>query len=95
MESYFINSGDQRNPIVPAHIWEGKDPGLFSNYDPARGWPIVSGPYGLAHSVPAQKVWDLRHDWWAARLGFQDLPEAERLIYLPSLTQRRRSLSNS
>ena len=25
--------------IVPKHIWEGKDPLTFKNYDPAKGWP--------------------------------------------------------
>ena len=90
MDSYFINSGDQGIPIVPAHVWEGKDPGSFSNYDPQKGWPVVSGPYFLSLSTPAQKVWDLRQDWWAAKIGFQQLPRVERLIYLPYMEEAKR-----
>ena len=81
--SYFTFNFGNGIHIVPRHIWEGKDPTTFANLDPARGWPVVSGPYTLGLSVAEQRVWDLRPDWWAARVGFQDLPRVERIIYLP------------
>jgi peptide/nickel transport system substrate-binding protein len=88
--SYFTNNFDNGVPIVPRHVWERQDPTRFANLDPARGWPVVSGPYRLALSVPEQRVWDLRPDWWAARSGFHALPKVERLIYLPYMDETKR-----
>ncbi len=34
-------------PILPEHIWRGKDPLTFKNYDPQQGWPVFTGPYKL------------------------------------------------
>ena len=80
--SYFVHSGDQGCPIVPKHIWEDKDPLTFANFDLQKGWPVLTGPYRIARSEPAQRIWDLREGWWAEKLGFQELPQVERLIYL-------------
>ena len=81
--TYFTHNFDNGVPIVPRHIWEGHEATTFTNFDPARGWPVVSGPYRMALSEPEQRIWDLRRDWWAAKIGFQRLPRVERLIYLP------------
>ncbi|MFC1525229.1 ABC transporter substrate-binding protein [Candidatus Latescibacterota bacterium] len=82
--TYFTHNFDNGVPIVPRHVWEGREePITFLNFDPERGWPVVSGPYRLARSEPEQRIWDLRQDWWAAKIGFQPLPRVERLIYLP------------
>jgi peptide/nickel transport system substrate-binding protein len=88
--SYFTNNFDNGVAIVPKHVWQGQDPGEFSNLDPARGWPVVSGPYRLALSVPEQRVWDRRQDWWAAKVGFHALPKVERIIYLPYMDETKR-----
>ena len=72
--SYFTNNFDNGIPIMPKHIWEGKDPESFSNFDMEQGWPVVSGPYKMAISVPEQRVWDIRPDWWATKIGFRELP---------------------
>jgi len=88
--SYFVHTGDQGVPIVPKHIWEGKDPLAFSNYDEAKGWPVVTGPYTIARSEPQQRIWDLRPDWWAKKIGFQELPKVERLIYLTYMEETKR-----
>ena len=90
LHSYFVHSGDQGVPIVPAHIWRGKDPTTFANFDPSKQWPVVTGPYFLAASDPQQRIWDLRRDWWAAKSGFQQLPQVERLIYLPYMEESKR-----
>ena len=88
--NYFTHNFDNGIPIVPKHIWEGKDPTTFANLDASKGWPVVSGPYELAYSVPEQRIWDLRQDWWAAKIGFKALPKVERLIYLPWFEENKR-----
>jgi len=88
--SYFVHSGDQGVPIVPKHIWENQDPLTFANYDLQKGWPVLTGPYEIALSEPAQRIWDLREDWWAKKLGFQELPKVERLIYLTYMEENKR-----
>ncbi|MGB1717844.1 MAG: ABC transporter substrate-binding protein, partial [Candidatus Latescibacterota bacterium] len=35
--SYFTNNFDNGIPIMPKHIWEGKDPESFSNYTESSG----------------------------------------------------------
>jgi len=87
--TYFTHNFDNGVPIVPRHIWEGRDPGAFANFDLKRGWPVVSGPYRLVLSAPAQRIWDRREDWWAARIGFQKLPRVQRLIYLPYMEETK------
>ena len=88
--SYFVHSGDQGVPIVPKHIWEGQDPLTFSNFDLQKGWPVLTGPYRMVRSEPAQRIWDLREGWWAEKLGFQKLPRVERLIYLTYMEEHKR-----
>ena len=88
--SYFTHNFDNGVPIVPRHVWEkAEDPTAFANFDPQRGWPVVSGPYRLAHSEPQQRVWDRRGDWWAAKIGFKAAPKVERLIYLPYMEEAK------
>ena len=90
LDSYFVASGDQGIPIVPKHIWENQKPTEFTNFDIAKRWPVLTGPYQIALSEPAQRVWDLRPEWWAFQIGFQDLPEVQRLIYLPYMEETKR-----
>ncbi len=88
--SYFTANFDNGIPIVPKHIWEDKDPESFSNFDMEKGWPVVSGPYHIAISVPEQRVWDRSDNWWAAKVGFKQLPKVERIIYLPFMEGTKR-----
>lgn len=88
--SYFVHSGDQGVPIVPKHIWAGKDPLTFANFDLQKGWPVVTGPYHIVRSEPAQRIWDRREGWWAEKLGFQEPPQVERLIYLTYMEEHKR-----
>ena len=88
--SYFTHNFDNGVPIVPKHIWQDHDPETFKNLDVAKGWPVVTGPYRLAHSTPQQRIYDLRQDWWASKIGFQDLPKIERVIYLPRGEEAKR-----
>lgn len=70
--------------MLPEHIWKDKDPLTFTDFDIANGWPVGTGPYKLVFSSPEQKIYDLRTDWWAAEIGFKELPKVERIIYLPT-----------
>ncbi|MEE3258202.1 MAG: ABC transporter substrate-binding protein [Candidatus Latescibacterota bacterium] len=88
--SYFTHNFDNGVPIVPKHIWEGQDPETFSNFAIEKGWPVVSGPYEIAISVPEQRVWDLRDEWWAQKVGFREMPKVERIIYLTHMEETKR-----
>ena len=88
--TFFTHNFDNGIPIVPAHIWEGQNPNEFTFYDEEQGWPVLTGPYTLALSTPQQRVWDVREDWWAAEIGFQELPQVERIIYLPFFESAQR-----
>jgi len=89
MFTYFMSHADIGIWIVPEHIWKDYDPTTFTNYDLAKGWPAVTGPYRLARATADQVVWDLREDWWAAKMGFQPLPKVERVIFLPAFDETR------
>jgi peptide/nickel transport system substrate-binding protein len=88
--SYFTAIFGIGVPIVPQHIWQGKDPNTFANFDLAQGWPVVSGPYEMAISSPQQRIWDLRPDWWGKKTGFAKLPAVERIIFLPYMEEAKR-----
>ncbi|MBT6621980.1 MAG: ABC transporter substrate-binding protein [Gemmatimonadetes bacterium] len=88
--TYFTHNFDNGVPIVPKHIWDGQDSEVFKNLDLAKGWPVVSGPYRLALSSPQQRMWDLRDDWWASKIGFKAAPKVERLIFLPYVDEAKR-----
>ncbi|HVC35568.1 MAG TPA: ABC transporter substrate-binding protein [Chloroflexota bacterium] len=81
---YFMFHEDFGIPIVPEHVFRGKDPRVFPNFDLTLGWPVVTGPYRLVYSDAHQKIWDRRDDWWGALAGFHALPEPERLVFLPA-----------
>jgi peptide/nickel transport system substrate-binding protein len=88
--SYFTYNFGIGVPIVPRHIWEGRDAKTFANFDTKQDWPVVSGPYRLALSTPAQRIWDRRDYWWAAQTGFQSMPQVERIIFLPYMDETKR-----
>ena len=87
--SYFTFHEDVGIQIVPEHIFTGQDPMKFTNYDLAKGWPVVTGPYKLVHSDPQQKIWDRDENWWGAKTGFAPLPAPERLIFLPGYDEAK------
>jgi len=85
---YMVCWADFGQLWMPEHVWKDqKDPTKFTNYDPAKGWPLVTGPYKLVATTVEQKIWDLRPDWWAAKIGFQELPKIERQIHLPGMNE--------
>ena len=70
-------------PILPKHVWEGQDIVAFTNYDPAKGWPLGTGPYKLVSSTNQQEIFDRRDDWWGTKTGFQDAPAPRRITLVP------------
>ncbi len=81
----FLNSKfDTGIYLVPEHIFKDvKDVSTFLYYDPAKGWPVHTGPYKIVDWTPQQELMDLRKDWWAAKTGFAKLPDVERIISVP------------
>jgi len=86
---YMVFWADFGIPFMAAkHIWEKADDYVeFANYDEDYGGPIVTGPYRLVASTVEQKIWDVRPDWWAAKMGFKPLPLIERQIHLPGMNE--------
>jgi len=69
---------------VPEHIFKDvEDVAGFLFYDPAKNWPLVTGPYKIVDWTPQQELMDLRPDWWAAASGFAPLPAIERIVVVP------------
>ena len=77
--------------ILPKHIWEDKNIQEFTFYDPDQGWPISTGPFALASASPEQKVFVRRDDWWAVEAGFMDLPDIEKVVYIPQREETARA----
>ena len=66
---------------LPKHIWENQDPLTFKNYDPAKGWPVFSGPYKLAKISETEFQYVRDDNWWGAKTGFKPLPAPKKLIW--------------
>jgi peptide/nickel transport system substrate-binding protein len=68
--------------IVPEHVWKGKNPATFKNFDLSEGGPVATGPYRLVQASSTRFVYDRDDEWWAARTGFRRLPAPRRLIFI-------------
>jgi len=73
-------------------VWGDKDITTFTNYDPAKGWPLGTGPFKLVHTSPERMILDRRDSWWAAKVGFKPMPEIERVIILPGREESQQAL---
>ena len=75
---------------VPEHIYKDvAEPNAFAFFDLEKGWPVVTGPFNIISWTPEQQIIDRRDDWWAAKIGFAELPEIERIISLPLTGEER------
>ncbi len=83
VRDYLALGHENHYPILPKHIWEGKDIKTFTNYDLAAGWPIGTGPYKLVSSTNLQEIFDRRDDWWGSKTGFRELPAPKRIVMVP------------
>lgn len=88
--NYFVFHEDIGVVIVPEHIFKTQNPTTFTNFDIAKGWPVVTGPWQLTLSSADQKFWDRRDDWWGAKTGFHPLPKMKRIIDLPNFEDAKR-----
>jgi peptide/nickel transport system substrate-binding protein len=75
--------------IVPKHIFQGQDWTTFKHFDPAKDWPVTTGPWKVVFASPEQKVIDRRDEWWAAKAGLAPMPKVERNIWLPSTGEQQ------
>jgi peptide/nickel transport system substrate-binding protein len=80
---YLALGHENHHVILPAHIWQDKDPKTFTNFDLQKGWPVGTGAYKMVASSAQQQVFDRRDDWWGAKTGFMPLPAPQRIILVP------------
>jgi peptide/nickel transport system substrate-binding protein len=73
--------------VLPKHIWQGQDPEKFTNYDPAKGWPVYSGPYKLVTATPTQFLYQRDPNWWGAKAAWMSLPAPEYLMWEADATE--------
>jgi len=66
---------------LPKHIWEGQDPMTFKFYDPAKGWPVFTGPYKLASISETEFTYVRDDNWWGAKTGFKPMPLPKKLVW--------------
>jgi peptide/nickel transport system substrate-binding protein len=78
--------------IVPKHIWENVDPVTFENYDPAKGWPVFTGPYRIVKATMDEFAYERRDDWWGAKTGFRRLPEPKQVVWITGTEETRAAL---
>jgi peptide/nickel transport system substrate-binding protein len=76
--------------VVPEHIWKDQDPNTFLNWDPAKGWPVFTGPYRPTKATATEFDFERRDDWWGATSGFHPLPAPKRVIFIDQGPEDRR-----
>lgn len=81
-QSYFTATNQSAFIVLPRHIWEGKNPLSFNNYDPDTGLPVFSGPYKLASASPVEFTYVRDDRWWGAKTGFKPLPQPKKLVWV-------------
>jgi len=82
---YLVDGQTARLIVVPEHIWRGQDPKTFTFYDPAKGWPVGTGPFHLVRTGADAMIFDRRATWWAVDAGLaKQLPAIQRIIYRPA-----------
>ncbi|MFD2083380.1 peptide/nickel transport system substrate-binding protein [Actinopolymorpha cephalotaxi] len=70
--------------LVPEHIFsQQKKLTEFLFYDPAKKWPVVTGPYQMVDWTNQRRLLDRRDDWWASKAGIAQQPGPERVIVVP------------
>jgi peptide/nickel transport system substrate-binding protein len=73
---------------VPKHIFEDYDDWtIFTHFDLEKDWPVTTSPWKVVYTSPEQKIIDRRDDWWAVDAGLASLPEVERIVYIPWVTE--------
>lgn len=81
--SYFIYHQDIGIPLVPEHIWKGKDPNKFTFLDVDKNWPVTTSPWQIVNSSPQQRIFHRDDNWWGKKVGFTDLPGPQAITVIP------------
>lgn len=81
--------------MLPEHVWEGRDPFTFENYDPDQGWPLGTGAYRLVSASENEFIYERRDDWWGAEVGIPEmgisgLPAPEYLVWVVTGTEENK-----
>lgn len=53
------------------------------HYNDNPDWPLVTAAYKLSEDTVDHRHFDRRDDWWAAKTGFMELPQPERVVHIP------------
>jgi len=77
--------------ILPEHIWKGKDPFTFKNYEPGKGWPVFTGPYKLDRFNETTFVYRRDEQWWGAQTGWKPLPAPKSLEWVSHGSEEMRT----
>lgn len=92
LTDYFCNRVWDCLVIAPEHIWSKvENPATFGNYDLEAGLPVGTGPYKLVRSTETEQVYDRCDTWWGAEVGFEDMPEPERVIWMSCSSEEVRA----
>ncbi len=59
--------------ILPEHVWAGQDPFTFTNYDPAKGWPLGTGAYKLTDASETRFSYERDDNWWGKDVGIPEM----------------------
>ena len=89
MTQFFTYHFDIGMMIVPQHIWEKEDPKTYTFLDIAKGLPVTTGPWKMVQTSGEQRMYDRRDDWWAKKIGFHELPAAERILIIPGADETK------
>jgi len=71
--TFRFDLGDEGLFVMPEHIWKDvpdEEIATFMNYDQAKKWPVVTGPYGVSDATDQYTYYDLWPTWWAVETGF-------------------------
>jgi peptide/nickel transport system substrate-binding protein len=76
---------DRGIKLVPEHVFKDiPDWREFNfHYTENPDYPVRTGCYRLSESTVDHRHYDRRDDWWAAKTGFMELPEVERIVHIP------------
>ena len=77
-----VAKGDSATFIVPQHIWEGQEWAEYTAYNDGAG-PVTTSPWRYSYADDTRRIIDRVadcDDWWACRVGFQELPDIERFV---------------
>lgn len=78
--------------VLPKHIWSKVgDPVKFTNYDPAKGWPVGTGAYPLSSAGTTSFSYTRNNKWWGVTSGFRKLPAPKELRWVALGTEETRA----